>query len=60
VTATPTPTVGFIGDADCNGVRDTDLLPLVAQIFTPNCPGADVNRDGRTTAADLSGFANIP
>ena len=60
VTPTPTPTVGFIGDANCDGTRDTYVGPLVAQIFSPNCPGADVNRDGRTTAADLPAFARLP
>lgn len=59
-TATPTPTVGFAGDADCNGVRDTTVRPLITQIFAPDCPGADVNFDGRVTAADIPAFAQLP
>jgi hypothetical protein len=60
VTPTPTPTVGFVGDADCNGVRDPDARALVGQIFVPDCPGADTNRDGRVSAADLPAFARLP
>lgn len=56
-TPTPTPTLGFPGDANCDGVPDTTPAALLRQIFTPSCPGADVNLDGRTTAADVPAFA---
>lgn len=58
-TPTPTPTVGFPGDADCNGSRDSTPAPLIRQLFFGTCPGADVNLDRRTTAADLPAFVRL-
>ena len=43
------------GDADCNGVVDgADLSAITAAIFNGanHCPEADVNNDGRVSAAD--------
>lgn len=57
-TRTPTPIAGRPGDADCNGVIDAaDFALVVRAVFDPPvCPGADVNRDGRVTAADPAAF----
>src|SRR5574337_1469432 len=43
------------GDVDCNGDADSaDLAALVSGLFDgTTCAGADVNGDGRITAADL-------
>lgn len=55
-TATPslTPTPGP-GDSNCDGRYDAnDVTALVVAIFASSeCTGADVNSDGRWTAADL-------
>jgi hypothetical protein len=61
-TATPTPTdtpsIGRPGDADCDGdVTADDFAATLAAIFeSTECTGADVNRDGVVSAADLAAF----
>jgi hypothetical protein len=51
-------------DANCDGVVDeSDRAALVRRLFgseTTVCPGADINRDGRISAADLTAFATGP
>jgi hypothetical protein len=45
-----------VGDADNNGIVDEDdLFSLLAMLFgeIPEVIEADVNRDGRVTAADV-------
>ncbi len=52
-----------IGDVDCDGsVGDQERLLLAERVFVPDgaCEGADVNRDGVVTAADLTAFAHGP
>lgn len=64
-TRTPslTPTASYlVGDADKNGIVDEDdLLSLLAMLFQeiPEVPEADVNRDGRLTAADISALLEL-
>jgi hypothetical protein len=42
------------GDANCDGRIDgDDVAALITRIFMPGCRGADVDDDGRVTAADL-------
>lgn len=55
-TATPTRTVGFAGDADCNGQFDADAGAILARLFASGCIGADVNVDGVVGAADLTAW----
>lgn len=56
-TPTVTPTASYlVGDADNNGIVDEDdLFSLLAMLFgeIPEVIEADVNRDGRVTAADV-------
>ncbi len=55
--ATATPTVAVEGDANCDGHVDRmDLAALVVRLFNAGCALADVNQDGRVTAADLVRF----
>lgn len=50
-TATPAPQPG---DANCDGrVDDADVAEMVWQMFRPYCDGADVNGDGKMSAADI-------
>jgi hypothetical protein len=56
-TATPASTLP--GDADCNGIlTEDDPVALERRIFDPSffafCNGADANRDGAVSSADLS------
>lgn len=57
-TPTLTPTAPYlVGDTDGNGIVDEDdLVSLLAILFgeIPEVPEADVNRDGRVTAADVT------
>ena len=52
---TATAVAALPGDADCNGVLNgDDLRALTVALANPTtCATADVNGDGRVTAADL-------
>ena len=63
-TVTSTPMQAPPGDADCNGTVDTEDVPaLERKVFDPSvhaeCNGADANRDGAVTAADLIAILNL-
>ena len=50
-------------DADCSGaVDEQDRATVVARLFgnPAGCAAADVNRNGRSDAADLIAFARGP
>jgi hypothetical protein len=53
-----------VRDANCDGtVNDADRSALVTDLFAggpPACASADINRDGRLSAADLIAFASGP
>ena len=57
-------TAQVVRDANCDGVVDeSDRAALVSDLFGSDgapCAGADVNRDGRISAADLIAFAVGP
>ncbi len=62
-TPSSTPTALYlVGDVDNNGMVDEDdLLSLLAVLFheIPEVPEADVNRDGRVSAADITAFLEL-
>jgi hypothetical protein len=53
-----------VRDVNCDGtVNDADRAALVSDLFAggpPACASADINRDGRLSAADLIAFASGP